>query len=82
MTPPLVLNGSARRDGDTTRAVAALSTRFPGIKTAVLCQARIAPYVYAPARKDDDFLGVVDAMLATDDIVFATPVYWYSMGGR
>lgn len=80
MTPPLVLNGSARRDGDTARAIATFVPAFPGAVTAVLCQTRIAPYVYAPARLDDDFLPLVDAMLATDDIVFATPVYWYAMG--
>lgn len=80
MRPPLVLNGSARRDGDTARAVAAFVPAFPGTVTAMLCQTRIAPYVYAPARLDDDFVPLVDAMLATDDIVFATPVYWYAMG--
>lgn len=80
MTPPLILNGSARRDGDTARAVAAFVPAFPGAITAMLCQTRIAPYVYAPARLDDDFVPLVDAMLATDDIVFATPVYWYAMG--
>lgn len=80
MTPPLILNGSARRDGDTARAIATFVPAFPGAVTAMLCQTRIAPYVYAPARLDDDLVPLVDAMLATDDIVFATPVYWYAMG--
>ena len=31
---------------------------------------------------DDDFLGVAEAMVDAEAILFATPVYWYSMSGR
>lgn len=30
----------------------------------------------------DDFLNIVNKMIKANNIVFATPVYWYSMSGR
>lgn len=30
----------------------------------------------------DDFLMIVQKMIKADNIVFATPIYWYSMSGR
>ena len=40
----------------------------------------IRPYDYDPATNaHDDFKFVAGKMLAVDNIVFATPVYWYSM---
>lgn len=41
----------------------------------------IEPFRYGSAAREDEFLTVVKAMLAVDEIVFATPVYWYAMSG-
>jgi NADPH-dependent FMN reductase len=75
---PLVILGSARADGDTRRAV---DIAFPdgSIDLVILAHRQVGGYDYAHANERDDFLPAVDAMLAADRIVFATPVYWYAM---
>ncbi len=82
MNPPLILEGSARPDGDTGRLVRAFRDRLDASVLVSLSELDIAPFAYGATRQADDFLPVVDAMLASDDIVFATPIYWYAMGGR
>jgi putative NADPH-quinone reductase len=79
MTKPLVILGSARPDGETRRAVEIAFPQNPD--SIVLSRHHIGGYNYAHSNDTDDFLHVVDAMLANDSIVFATPVYWYSMSG-
>jgi multimeric flavodoxin WrbA len=47
-----------------------------------LSQHNITPYDYEYRNKNDDFLGLATHLLAFDSIVFATPVYWYSMSAQ
>jgi putative NADPH-quinone reductase len=77
---PLVILGSARRSGETRRAV---DIAFPAgsIDLATLCDHQISGYDYTHLNADDDFQFVVDLMLAANTIVIATPVYWYAMSG-
>jgi multimeric flavodoxin WrbA len=77
-TLPLVILGSARRDGDTRRAVDIAFS--PGsIELVTLAHHHIGGYDYAHANAEDAFGTAADAMHAADKIVFATPVYWYAM---
>ena len=74
---PLVILGSARPDGETRRA---LDIALPHNENlVVLARKHVVGYDYAHANADDDFQPIIDAMLAHDRIVFATPVYWYAM---
>lgn len=82
MSPPLVLQGSARANGDTARLVQAFRDRLDANVLVSLSELDIAPFAYGSTRQPDDFMAVIDAMLAADDIVFATPIYWYAMSGR
>lgn len=41
----------------------------------------IGPFDYARHDDRDDFRSVIEMMLASEHIVFATPVYWYAMSG-
>ena len=77
-TLPLVILGSARPDGDTSRAV---DIAFPpqSIDLITLAHHHIGGYDYAHANAEDAFGAAADAMHAADKIVFATPVYWYAM---
>jgi multimeric flavodoxin WrbA len=78
MALPLVILGSARRDGDTAKAIAL--TFPPGsAEIVMLPDYRIGGYDYAHANADDDFAAIAAAMHKMDQIVFATPVYWYAM---
>lgn len=75
---PLVILGSARPDGDTSRAV---DIAFPlgSADLITLAHHHIGGYDYAHANAEDAFGAAADAMHAADKIVFATPVYWYAM---
>ncbi len=76
---PIVLLGSARRDGDTRHAI---EVAFEGCSDCLdLQDYRFGGYDYTGANLGDDFLGIIDTVLARQTIVFATPVYWYAMSG-
>lgn len=81
MTRPAVILGSARGGGETRRAV---DLAFPGgdAEIVVLSEQSVGPYDYEYRYAGDDFLSVVDVMERADHIVFATPVYWYSMSAQ
>ncbi|UOQ77922.1 NAD(P)H-dependent oxidoreductase [Hymenobacter sp. 5516J-16] len=81
MNKPLVILGSARSDGDTRRLVSQVLTNVPH-QLIDLQQWPVAPYNYPqeyPAQ--DTFLALADLLLHHPVVVFATPVYWYSMSG-
>ena len=42
----------------------------------------ISYYDYEHHNRDDDFLGIVHQMLKHDTIIFASPVYWYTMSAQ
>lgn len=80
--PPrvFVLTGSARPDSDTDLLVDAVLAGRPCRRTA-LRDRRIRPYAYGRPAGGDDFLDVVEELLAADAALLATPVYWYAMSG-
>ena len=67
--------------GDTRRAI---DLAFPkgSIELVTLSDLQIGSYDYAHSNDCDDFQSVVEKMLATNTVVFATPVYWYAMSGN
>jgi multimeric flavodoxin WrbA len=79
----LVIAGSARRDGNTGRVVARLSSAIGARMTLIdLNDLDIAPFRYGGTPDCDDFASVASAMRTHRHILFATPVYWYAMSGR
>jgi putative NADPH-quinone reductase len=77
---PLVILGSARSDGNTSRAVNLLFSKNSDFDLCDLQEFVIQPYSYVTEPKDD-FLPLVDLILKHSILVFATPVYWYAMSG-
>ena len=78
----IVISGSARAESNTRKAIAALCP-FPDYELIDLLEYKIEHYHYASAKADqDDFYAIATKMRMADHIVFATPVYWYSMSGR
>jgi multimeric flavodoxin WrbA len=77
----LAVLGSARADSHTAALLdAVLAGRV--VTRIDLRTLDVRPYEYDAPIERDDFAGVVEAMLAHDVILFATPVYWYAMSGR
>ena len=83
MQQVLAITGSARGDGNTALTVAHLRRTLALADDQIVdLQAhRVEPFRYDPPPPPDDFLTLVDRILAHQHIVFATPVYWYAMSG-
>ena len=79
----LLISGSARGDGNTALTVAHLRRALELADDQIidLQSCRLEPFRYAPPPPADDFLGIVDRLLAHRHLIFATPVYWYAMSG-
>ncbi|MFN7730658.1 MAG: flavodoxin family protein [Pirellula sp.] len=75
----LIILGTARSDSYTLNALINLAS-FNSPEIIELHKLKISPYNYSQPAKDD-FLQIAEKMTQADVIVFATPVYWYSMSG-
>jgi multimeric flavodoxin WrbA len=78
---PLIILGSARKNSDTQKLIELV---FDGTEYELidLLDYSVAHYNYKEEYPDtDEFLTIVEQILQHEVIVFATPVYWYSMSG-
>jgi putative NADPH-quinone reductase len=80
-TQVLAILGSARGDGHTKAVLDAVCSDRSASRID-LGALDIRSYEYGQPIDRDDFIAVAEAMVAHSRIVFATPVYWYSMSGR
>jgi len=74
----LIIMGSSRSKGNTYQIVSTIKEKL----AATLVDLRdynISYYDYDHKNQTDDFLCLAEQMLQYDKIIFATPVYWYSM---
>ncbi len=78
---PLIILGSARKESDTKKLVDIIFSNLD-IEQIDLLDYKIDPYNYeGNYSADDNFLHLFDTILNHNKIIFATPVYWYSMSG-
>lgn len=76
-----IIQGSSRNDGNTALITEQLIT-LTGWDLYHLSDYNIQHYNYAHDYSDDDFLPLIKELIDTYEVlVFATPVYWYSMSG-
>lgn len=78
MLSTIAVFSSARRHGNTGQFLDLIAGRL-GIPVVDLAERRIAPYDYEHRNRDDDFEPLMAELLAYDQIVFASPVYWYAV---
>ena len=74
----LIIKGSARKKGNTQLVVDAIRAKIPTTYID-LQDHNISYYDYEHKNQADDFLGIAKQMTEHDIIIFATPIYWYSM---
>ena len=74
----LIIKGSARKKGHTQLVVDAIRTQIDATFID-LQDHNISYYDYEHKNQDDDFLGIAEQMVQYDLLIFATPIYWYSM---
>lgn len=80
MSRPFIVLGTSRRDGNTARAA---RIAFPDDAITDLNDYAIAPYDYEHRYPEGDaYFGLAEQMTRSDDVVLATPVYWYAMSAQ
>ncbi len=78
-TKGLIIMGSSRSDGDTATAVKTLAA-MTSFQVLDLKTINFSDYDYASNNSGDDFLPTVRRLVSDHDhIIWATPVYWYTM---
>ena len=77
----LIILGSSRKDGETAEIAQHLKS-ISGWDLLDLNDYNFSYYDYEHKNKDDDYLGLMRHIIENYDVlIFATPVYWYSMSG-
>lgn len=77
----IIILGTSRKNGNTQQLVE-LYTQVHPAKVIDLSNYSITPYDYAHNNQSDDYLSLMEEVLKFKHIVFATPVYWYSMSAQ
>ena len=78
MLSTIALFASARRKGNTGRLVDRIADELQ-IEVVDLTKKSISPFDYEHRNRNDDFEPLMDFVLRFDQIIFASPVYWYSV---
>ncbi|MEM6321242.1 MAG: NAD(P)H-dependent oxidoreductase [Bacteroidota bacterium] len=77
----VIISGSARKNGDTAKVIGKL-THFTGWDVIDLNDYQFGFYDYEHNNRTDDFLPLMRSIIAKYEVlIFATPIYWYSMSG-
>ena len=77
----MIIVGSSRRNGNTSLIVQILAEKLD-CEVFDLSTYSISYYDYENQNQDDDFGQLAAKMVQASYLIFATPVYWYSMSGQ
>jgi multimeric flavodoxin WrbA len=78
MSNAIALFASARRHGNTGQLMDRIAAEL-GIEVVDLASTRISGYDYEHRNRDDDFEPLMERILGFDQLILASPVYWYSV---
>jgi multimeric flavodoxin WrbA len=74
----VIIFGSSRSFGNTRKIVDKM-LGHSGIELIDLNDFNISPFDYEHRNRNDDFIPLIEKLIAYDTWIIATPVYWYSM---
>lgn len=78
----VIILGSARSDGHSAQMANRIATPLKA-NVIDLKVYQIGHYDYEHKYENDDFIELIrKEVIQADTLIFATPVYWYSMSGR
>lgn len=81
MEKTVIIVGSSRKNGNTTRIIDAVA-RQTKVEVINLSDYNFSYYDYENKNINDDFLPLMKEIIEKyDTLIFATPIYWYSMSG-
>ncbi len=78
MRSAIALFASSRRNGNTGQLLDRVAAEL-GIAVIDLSQKSISAYDYEHRNRTDDFEPLMEHILGFDQIIFASPVYWYAV---
>ena len=78
MRRTIALFASARRNGNTGRLMDRIADELQ-IQVVDLTKKTISAFDYQHRNRTDDFESLMDHVLTFEQIIFASPVYWYSV---
>ncbi len=81
MNKTIALIASSRRNGNTGKFIDHVATEL-GVEVIDIASLNISAYDYEHKSMDDDFLPTIKYILCHDNIIFASPVYWYAMSAQ
>lgn len=81
MNKTIAIIGSSRRKGNTGKLIDIIADKL-AIEVIDLGDLNISPYDYEHRNMNDDFLPTIKYILTHDNIIFASPVYWYAMSAQ
>ena len=78
MLSTIALFSSSRRGGNTGQLIDRIASEL-NIEVIDLAGRRMSSYDYDHRNRDDDFEPLMRRVLAHEQIIFATPIYWYAV---
>lgn len=78
----VVILGSSRSHGNTRKVIDELIEFNNDIDIIDLNDYNIGYFDYEFKNRDDDFLSLMDKVITYDTVIFATPIYWYTMSAQ
>src|SRR5580658_3195524 len=78
MLSTIALLSSSRRLGNTGQLMDRIASEL-NIEVVDLAGRRISAYDYEHRNRGDEFEPLMKQVLAYDQIIFATPIYWYAV---
>ncbi len=82
MTNPIIIFGSSRSDGETSKVLKEIIGKNSTIPVIDLANFNISPYDYEHRNQNDDYIMLMKKIINHDLIILATPVYWYSVSAQ
>jgi multimeric flavodoxin WrbA len=78
MLNTIALFSSSRRSGNTGQFMDRIASEL-AIEVVDLAKLRLSPYDYDHRNRDDDFEPLMERVLSREQVLFATPIYWYAV---
>ncbi len=78
----IIILGSARSDGNTRKFIDSIFKEHPNLEIIDLNDFDIGYFDYTFSNQEDDFIPLFERLMSYDNLIFATPVYWYSMSAQ
>jgi multimeric flavodoxin WrbA len=81
MSNTVAVFASARTNGNTKKLIDWICNEL-GAHVIDLSEKNISPYDYEHKNLNDDFIPVINEILQYENIIFATPIYWYAASAQ